>query len=81
MALPTKNCTCEMVAPDEAVAVAERFTAEPKLRTVPGAGAVRDTVGPATAATLTVTAGDVTMAPLESTTRAVKATVPAAVGV
>jgi hypothetical protein len=68
------------VAPVGAVAVAETVTAEPTVTIAPLDGAVTVAVGDRPAATVTFTTEEVIAAPLESVTRAVNATLPAAFG-
>jgi hypothetical protein len=63
-----------------AVAVAVRVVTAARPGLAPAAGAVSDTVGTA-AATVTLTADDVIVVPLESVTRAVNETLPVEVGV
>ena len=80
MVVPTRKSTRLTVAPPLAVAVAVSVVAAARARLAPAAGAVSDTVGTA-AATVTLTADDVVVVPLESVTRAVNDTTPAEVGV
>ena len=63
------------------VALALSVTLLPTVKTEPAAGAVTDTVAVAAAATVTLTAAEVTVAPLESVTRAVNETAPVPEGV
>jgi len=63
-----------------AVAVAVTVVAELSGRTAPSAGAEIEIVG-AAAETVTLTVDEVTVVPAESVARAVKATVPTALGV
>ena len=62
------------------MAVAESVTAVPTVATAPLAGAVIAMLGCA-AVTVTATAADVCVAPVESVTRAVREAEPVAVGV
>lgn len=81
--LPARKSTREIVFPVPGVAVAVSVTTDPVGTEVPLLGAVKETVGETVgvAETVTLTGDDVTGAPLESVTRAVNETVPAAVGV
>ena len=76
--VPEKNSTLLTVAGATGVAVAVRVALVPNTMAVPAVGAVRETEGPVT---LTLTAVEVAVAPLESVTRAVNAVTPAADGV
>ena len=81
--VPTRNSSFATV-PAGAVAVAEITVEVPSTILVPEVGAVTVAVGTLAlgdAATFTLIADEVTAVPLESVTRAVKATVPAAAGV
>ncbi len=70
-AAPARKSTLLTVAPLGAVAVALRVGDVPNATESPLEGAVRDTVGTADVATVTVTAEDITVAEFESVTRAV----------
>ena len=78
--VPARKSTRVTLAPTLAVAVAERAVEEPSDISVPLVGPVRETVG-ADAATVTLTAVEVTAAPFESVTFAVRETAPLADGV
>jgi hypothetical protein len=73
----TKKSTRETVAGVAAKAVAVRFTAEPMTRVEPAVGTVSEMVG---AVTFTFTVVEVTLVPLESVARAVRAKTPDAEG-
>jgi hypothetical protein len=75
---PAKNSTLATVAVPTADALAVTVVAVPTVRDVPEVGAVIATDG---AVTLTLTIGDVAVAPAESVTRAVMGNTPAADGV
>lgn len=75
---PEKNSTFDIVAGATGVAVAVSTVLDPKTMVLEAAGAVRATVGPVT---LTLLVGEVDVAPFESVTRAVRATIPVVVGV
>ena len=76
---PVRNCTCVTVAPAPAVAVAESVTVAPTVTTAPLVGAVMVAVG-VLALMVTLTADEVTAAPLVSVTLAVSEAAPAVVG-
>jgi hypothetical protein len=75
---PAKKSTFEIPVPPECEPVAESVIAVPTLAVDPAAGAVSETVGPAT---VTLTTDDVAVVPFESVARAVSAVTPAVVGV
>ena len=76
----TRNCTCAIVAPLPAVAVAAKETLEPTVSTEPTPGAVSATVG-CELATATATAVEVAVWLVESVTTAVSEKLPADGGV
>ena len=78
--VPARKSTRLTVAPPLPAAVAVRVALVPRAIAVPLVGLVIATVGTA-AATVTETADEVTVVPLESVTRAVSETVPVLVGV
>ena len=78
--VPERKSTRVTVVPLLAAAVALNVAAVPSVSDAPLVGAVRETVG-TPAATVTLTAEEVMVAPLESVTRAVSAAAPVAVGV
>ena len=75
---PAKKSTLVTVAAPTALAVAVSVTGVPRVAPEPAAGAVSAMLG---AVTLTFTITDVIETPFESVTRAVRAVMPAAVGV
>ena len=81
--VPAKKSTREIVFPTPGAADAEIETGDPTETVVPFEGEVIATVGDAAGEveTVTLTAGDVIGAPLESVTRAVRETAPVVVGV
>ena len=79
--VPERKSTRVTVVPLLAAAVALNVAAVPSVNDAPLVGAVRETVGTPAAATVTLTAEEVMVAPLESVTRAVSAAAPVAVGV
>ena len=79
--VPTRNWTCDTVAPAPGAAVAVRVTLLPAVTTAPVNGAVSDIVGTAAATTFTLTIDEARAVPFESVTRAVSDVIPAAVGV
>jgi hypothetical protein len=78
--VPARNCTCTIVAPTGATAVALTGTSDPTVTTVPGVGAVIDTPGGA-AVTVTFTTEEETAKPFESVAVAERATGSAVDGV
>jgi hypothetical protein len=76
--VPTKKSTLATVAGATEAAEAESATATPAVGVAPAEGAVSTTDG---AVTLTLTIKEVTAVPFESVTRAVRAFMPAVVGV
>ena len=76
--VPEKNSTFDTVAGETAEADAVIAVLEPKTTALPEAGAVKVTDGPVT---LTLLTGEVEVAPPESVTRALSATMPVLVGV
>jgi hypothetical protein len=79
--VPERKSTRVTVVPLLAAAVALNVAAVPSVSDAPLVGAVRETVGTPAAATVTLTAEEVIVAPLESVTRAVSAKFPAVEGV
>jgi hypothetical protein len=77
---PTRKSTRATVAPPLAAAVAVSVVAAPSTTVAPTAGAVSAMVGTAVV-TVTLTADEVAVAPVESVTRAVRDAAPVAVGV
>ena len=77
---PCRNSTRATLAPLQAAAVAVRVTGTPTTRAVPLTGLVSVTTG-GLVETVTLTAVEVTTAPLESVTRAVRDWVPVEAGV
>ena len=78
--VPARKSTRATVAVPTAAALAVISVAAPSATLAPATGAVNATVG-TPAATVTLTADDVIVVPLDSVTRAVNETVPVAVGV
>lgn len=79
-AVPARNSTRVTVAAPGAVAVAVRLTEVPSATELPVVGAVRVMVGADDTGTTTFTTDEVTVVPLESVTRAVRAKTPDAEG-